>query len=191
MTFADTALALWERCAARAVIGPDSRRAKRFAHFGEGAALCFPPAALFGEAAIQIGDGTVIGPWVSLSAGMVPDQPLVSDRILVIGDRCLIGRGSSLVAHLSVEIGDDVYFGPNVYVTDQNHGRGDPTRPIGAQHEPERAVSIGSGSWVGTNAVILPGVSVGERCTIGAGAVVTRDVPNGAVAVGNPARIVS
>lgn len=153
--------------------------------------MCFPPAALFGENAIQIGSDVTIGPNVSLSAGMAPDQSLISDRIVVLGDRCLIGRSSSINGHLSVEIGDDVYFGPNVYVTDQNHTGVDPTLPIGRQAAPERPVKIGAGSWIGTNAVILPGVTIGERAIVGAGAVVTRDVPDGAVVVGAPARIVT
>ena len=175
------------RCAA---IGHGSRRARRFAAFGTGSIICFPPAALFGERAIRIGRDVVIGPGVSLSAGMSPDQPLLSDRIVVVGDRCVIGRGSSITGHLQIEIGNDVFFGPNVYVTDQNHSASDPELPIGHQIAPERSVRIGDGSWIGTNAVILPGVTVGERAIVGAGAVVTRDVPDGAVAVGSPARLI-
>ncbi len=132
----------------------------------------------------------MIGPNVSLSAGMAPDQPLMSDRIVVIGDRCVIGRNSSIGGHLSIEIGDDVHFGPNVYVTDQNHTGDDPSLPVGLQAAPERPVRIGAGSWVGTNAVILPGVTIGPRAIIGASSVVTSDVPAGAVAVGAPARVI-
>ena len=175
----------------RAAISPRSRRARRFAHFGPGSIICFPPAALFGEEAIRIGSDVLIGPNVSLSAGMGPGQSFISDRIVVLGDRCLIGRNSSINGHLSIEIGDDVYFGPNVYVTDQNHAALDPTVPIGRQAAPERPVRIGAGSWVGTNAVILPGVTIGSRAIIGAGAVVTSDVPAGTVAVGSPARVVT
>ncbi len=189
MTAADVALSMWERAGRWAALGHTSRRASKFTHFGAGSVICFPPAALYGEAGIAIGDGTLIGPWCSITAGMLPGQELVSDRILQIGDRCLIGRGSSLVAHLSVEIGDEVFFGPNVYVTDQNHTAADASLPIGAQFEPERPVRIGAGSWLGTNSVVLPGVQIGERCVVGAGAVVTRDLPDGSVAVGNPARL--
>lgn len=173
-----------------AAIGPSSRRARRFARFGSGSVICFPPAALFGEAGIRIGAGVSIGPNVSLSAGMTPGQQLVSDEIVTIGDRCLIGRSSSIVGHYQIDIGADVYFGPNVYVTDQNHSRHDPDLPIGRQSAPERPVAIGPGSWIGANAVILPGVTVGSRVIIGAGSVVTGDVPDGSLAVGVPARIV-
>lgn len=188
---ADTILDGWERITALATIGPGSRRAARFAHFGPGAAICFPPTALFGEQAIHIGAGTLIGPHCSLSAGMVPNQSLISDQIVVIGERCLIGRQSSIVGHLSIVIGDDVYFGPNVYVTDQNHGYADPALPIGRQTNPERPVRIGSGSWIGTNAVVLPGVTIGRQVVIGAGSIVHDDIPDHSIAVGVPARVLA
>lgn len=174
----------------RAAICAGSRRADRFAAFGEGAVLCFPPAALYGEAAIRVGADTLIGPYVSLSAGMAPGQPLINDRIVQIGERCLIGRFSSIVGHLEVVIEDDVFFGPNVYVTDQNHSTADPTLPIGRQSAPERAVRIGRGSWLGANVVVLPGVTIGAGVAVGAGSVVTTDLPDRTLAVGSPARVV-
>ncbi|MEL6985493.1 MAG: acyltransferase [Actinomycetota bacterium] len=189
-TAGDLALQLWNRVERAALIHSDSRRAARFAAFGARSAICFPPAALYGEHAIRIGDDVLIGPYVGLSAGMVPGQDLISDRIVDIGDRCLIGRGSSIVGHLEIRIGADVYFGPNVYVTDQNHGTDRLDVPIGRQSEPEQPVSIGSGSWLGTNAVVLPGVTIGRQVAVGAGSVVTSDLPDGVIAAGVPARII-
>lgn len=186
---ADVLMAAHEWLSSRAAIMPTSRRADRFASFGEGTVLCFPPAALYGEHAIHLGADTLIGPYVSLSAGMMPGQELISDQILRIGDRCLIGRHSSIVAHFEIVIGDDVFFGPNVYVTDQNHSVEDLTRPIGRQTSGERPVSIGDGSWLGANVVVLPGVSIGRHVAVGAGSIVTSDLPDHAVAVGNPARV--
>ncbi len=186
---ADAFLGAYEWFAKRAAIMPTSRRANRFAAFGAGTVLCFPPAALFGEAAIRIGKDTLIGPHCSLSAGMGPGQKLISDRILTIGDRCLIGRGSSIVAHLEIVVGDDVFFGPNVYVTDQNHSVEDLTVPVGRQSMPEQPVSIGNGSWLGTNVVVTPGVTIGNHVAVGAGSVVTNDLPDNCVAVGSPAKI--
>ena len=183
-------LGTYEWLARKAAIGPKSRRAKRFAAFGDGSVICFPPTALYGERAIRVGEGTIIGPYVSLSAGMGPDQDLISDSIVEIGDRVLIGRGSSIVAHLEIVIEDEVFFGPNVYVTDQNHGFEDPELPIGHQSMGERPVRIGWGSWLGTNSVVLPGVTIGRRVAVGAGAVVTADLPDNCVAVGAPARVV-
>ena len=106
-------------------IGPRSRRGRRFGAFGDGSMICFPPAALVNEHYIHIGAATMIGPHVTLSAGMVPGQLCVTDPVVRIGDRCLIGRGSGIVGHLSIEIGDDVWTGHHVYVTDQNHGYDD------------------------------------------------------------------
>jgi acetyltransferase-like isoleucine patch superfamily enzyme len=182
-------MAAHEWLSRRAAIVPTSRRAARFGTYGNGTLICFPPAALFGEHAIHLGADTLIGPYVSLSAGMVPGQVLISDEILRIGDRCLIGRHSSIVAHLEVVIGDDVFFGPNVYVTDQNHGVDDPITPIGRQAAGERPVSIGDGSWLGANVVVLPGVTIGRHVAVGAGSIVTADLPDHAIAVGNPARV--
>jgi len=82
----------------------------------------------------------MIGEHVALSAGMVPGQECIGSPVVSIGDRCLIGRGSGIVGHLSIEIGDDVWTGHHVYITDQNHGYGDPDLPISAQTMPERPV---------------------------------------------------
>lgn len=121
---------------------------------------------------------------------MVPGQECITNPVVSIGDRCLIGRGSGIVGHFSIEIGDDVWTGHNVYITDQNHGYEDVSLPISKQSQPERAVKIGSGSWLGYGSVVLPGVTIGEHCVIGANSVVTRDVPSYSVAVGVPARVI-
>jgi len=187
----DVAVGLWEKLTVRAAIVAGTRRAARFGYFGQGALLCFPPTALFGEQAILIGDDTMIGPHCSITVGMVPGQVLFADRMLTIGERCVIGRGSSIAAHLSIEVGDDVYFGPNVYVTDHNHSNADPTVPVGRQAAPERQVTIGARSWLATGVVVTPGVTIGEGVSVGANSVVTRDLPDGCVAAGAPARILS
>ena len=168
----------YEWFARRAMITAESKRGKAFGSFGAGSIIAFPPVALFGEQAIHIGLDSLFGPGLSLSAGMVPGQELLSEEIVRIGDRCIIGRHSSIVAHFEIVIEDDVFFGPNVYVTDQNHKTTDRVLPIGAQSATEQPVKIGRGSWIGTNAVILPGVTIGEHTAVGAGSVVTRDLPS-------------
>lgn len=173
-----------------AAIGPGSSRAKAFGAFGDGSVICYPPNTLMNVQYIRIGAATMIGPQVALSAGMVPGQRCISDTVVSIGDRCLIGRGSGIVGHLSIEIGDDVWTGHHVYITDQNHGFDDPTRPIAQQVQPERPVRIGSGSWIGHGSVILPGTTIGRNVVIGANSVVSGDVPDFSVAVGAPARVV-
>lgn len=189
--FSDLAVGLWERLTIRAAIVAGSRRADRFDTFGAGSLICFPPTALFGEKAISIGSDTMIGPHCSITVGMVPGQELIGERMLTIGDRCVVGRGSSIAAHLSVSIGDDVYFGPNVYVTDHNHSNDDPALPVGRQASPEREVVIGARSWLATGVVVTPGVTIGTGVSVGANSVVTRDLPDGCVAVGSPARVIS
>ncbi len=95
----------------------------------------------------------MIGADVTLSAGFAPGQDLGPDPIVRIGDRVVLGRGSHVVGHRSIEIGDDVYTGPYVYVTDQNHVYADPDVPIGRQWPTEAPVRIGNGSWLGTGVV--------------------------------------
>jgi acetyltransferase-like isoleucine patch superfamily enzyme len=182
---------MWEAAVELGAIGPLSRQGRRFGSFGDGSVICFPMTALMNERFIHIGAGTMIGPYVSLSAGMVPGQQCLTANVVTIGDRCLIGRGSAIVGHLDVVIGDDVWTGPNVYITDQNHGYDDPDQPISRQTQPERPVRIGSGSWLGTGAVVLPGSTIGRHVVIGANSVVTGDIPDFSVAVGAPARVVT
>jgi acetyltransferase-like isoleucine patch superfamily enzyme len=171
-------------------IGPDHPRARRFGSFGEGSVIAFPPGTIFNEMWIRIGNDTMIGRNVSLSAGMALGQRMVSDPVISIGDRTVIGQGSHLVGHFSIEIGDDVQTGPYVYVTDQNHGYEDPAVPIGRQWPVESSVRIGSGSWLGAGVIVLPGARIGKNVVVGAGSVVNGDLPDYTVAVGSPAQVV-
>ncbi|HEY8092524.1 MAG TPA: DapH/DapD/GlmU-related protein [Acidimicrobiales bacterium] len=180
----------WEQVVELGAIGPDSRRGRRFGSFGTRSVICFPPTAIVNERYIHIGAGTMIGPGVSLSAGMVPGQRCLSDRVVGIGDRCLIGKGSGIVGHLSIEIGDDVWTGHDVYITDQNHAYEDLDLPISRQVMPERPVIIGAGSWLGHGTVVLPGARIGRHVVVGAGAVVVGELPDRCVAVGAPARVI-
>ncbi len=181
---------LWEQACLYGAVGPDHPRAARFGAFGPGSLLAFPPGSVYNERWIRIGAGTTIGPWVSLAAGMAPGQQMLSDPVIAIGDRVLIGRGSHVVGHFHITIGDDVQTGPYVYVTDQNHGYEDPDLPIGIQWPKEAPVVIGPGSWLGAGVVVLPGARIGRNVVVGAGAVVVGELPDHSVAVGAPARVV-
>ena len=180
----------WEWASRWGSIGPRDRRGKRFGSFGEGSIVCFPANTIFNERYIHIGAHTMFGPGVTLSAGMVPGQECLSDAVVRVGDRCLIGKGSGIVGHFSIEIGDDVWTGHHVYITDQNHGYTDVSLPISKQSMPERAVKIGDGSWLGHGTIVLPGVTIGRHVVVGANSVVTGDLPDFSVAVGSPARVV-
>lgn len=182
--------ATWEWMGHHGATGPDDARASRFGAFGAGSCLSFPPGASFGERWIHIGADTLIGPYVSLSAGMVPGQHMVTDPVVRLGDRCMIGRGSHIVGHFSVDVGDDVHTGPYVYITDQNHGYEDPTEAVHSQWPSDSPVRIGSGSWLGTGVVVLPGTDLGRNVVVGAGSVVRGAFPDHCVIAGVPARIV-
>lgn len=174
-------------------IGPQHRLGRRYASFGEGSLICFPPGDNVGEEHISIGAGALVAPAVTMSVGMAPGQPLpagVASPVLRIGDRCLIGRGSHLVAHRGIEIGDDVITGPGCYITDQNHVYADPGTPIGQQWPATDPVTIGAGSWLGAGAVVLPGTTLGRNTVVGAGAVVRGTYPDHVVLAGIPAAVV-
>jgi acetyltransferase-like isoleucine patch superfamily enzyme len=182
--------AAWDVVGDLGAVGPDDERGRRFGAMGRGACLLFPPGAVYNEHLIHIGAETIVGPGVSLSAGMAPGQVMPTDPVVSIGSRCLIGRGSHIVGHWEIVLGDDIQTGPYVYITDQNHTYLDPLEPIGRQWPTEAAVRVGSGSWLGANAVILPGAQIGEHVVVAAGAVVRGEVPDRCVVAGVPARIV-
>jgi maltose O-acetyltransferase len=88
---------------------------------------------------------------------------------------------------VEVTIGDGTQIGPGVQILAADHPRDAATRASGLEFG--RPVRIGQNVWIGAGAIILPGVSIADDALIGAGSVVTRDVPAGATAFGNPARV--
>ncbi len=173
-----------------AYIGPDDATHRGFGAFGADSMLQQPYSVLMGEAAIAVGDSTLISAGATLAASPEWAWSPADGPVISIGSRVWAARGLSVVAHRRVEIGDDVWFGPDVYITDACHDASDPTRPIGHHMEPARPVRIGDGAWIGTGVVVLPGVTIGERVVVGANSVVTEDLPANSVAVGSPARVV-
>lgn len=121
---------------------------------------------------------------------IVEDQALVNNVMgeVHIGDDALIGVGSTLIGPLTVQA--DVMLAQHVVVSALNHGYRDVRQPIRTQPVNTEPIVIGAGSWIGAHAVILPGVRIGRNAVVAAGAVVTDDVPDFSVAVGNPARVV-
>jgi acetyltransferase-like isoleucine patch superfamily enzyme len=189
---ADAVHRVWRVATDVAAVGPDDARGRRYASMGQGSCIAFPPGAVFGERFIRIGRDTLIGPNVSLAVGMHPDEPLqVPGGIVVsIGDRCVIGRGVSIVGRCSIVVEDDVTTAPNVYITDHNHSYNDLDIPIGKQWPSEEPVRIGAGSWLGTGVVVLPGSDIGRHVTVAAGSVVRGKIPDHAVVAGVPAKVV-
>ncbi|MDX6742102.1 acyltransferase [Actinocorallia sp. A-T 12471] len=170
-------------------ITPATPGGKRFHHLGEGVCIAFPQGAIFGDPWISIGAHTLIGTHVSISAGFVPDLDLGPDVIVKIGASCSIGRGSHIVGHQSIDIGDDVFTGPYVYITDQNHTYAELDAPIGRQWPENAPVVIGDGCWLGTQAIILPGTKLGKNVAVAGGAVVRGEFPDNCVIGGVPAKI--
>ena len=101
------------------------------------------------------------------------------NEMAYIADETLVGR---------VDIGNHVFFAPNVSVYTAGH----PVHPAarGTMYEYGIPVKIGNDVWVGGNSVILPGVTIGDGTVIGAGSVVTKDIPSGVIAAGNPCRVI-
>jgi len=107
---------------------------------------------------------------------------------VTIGARCFVNFGLMALDVAAITIGDDVQIGPNVQLLT-------PTHPV--EPEPRRAkweaaepITLGDNVWLGGGVVVCPGVTIGADTVVGAGSVVTRDLPAGVVAVGNPARVV-
>lgn len=180
----------WRELQRAGEVSPGMPAAKAFREFGAGSVMTFPLGSVFNEKWITIGADTLIAEQVTLSAGLMPGHDLGPDPVLRIGDRCVIGRGSHIVAHQSIEIGDDVWTGPYVYVTDQNHGYADPEIPIGRQFPVNRPVSIGAGTWLGAGVIVLPGARIGRNVVIAAGSVVRGEIPDRCVVAGVPARVI-
>ncbi|MBR4451592.1 MAG: sugar O-acetyltransferase [Clostridia bacterium] len=103
------------------------------------------------------------------------------------GSNVYANFGLTLVDDGEIFVGDRVLFGPHVTVATANHPVNPELREKSYQYNKD--VHIGRNVWIGANTVIVPGVTIGENCVIGAGSVVTKDIPPNTVAVGNPCRV--
>ncbi len=171
-------------------IVPGTKAAAGFGSFGTGSCIGFPSATLLNTSSIHLGTDVLVGRQVTLSVGYGVGPHPLPPRGLVLGDRCVLGARSSITAHESIELGEAVFCGQGVFITDASHGYQDPTLPIGDQFGTHQPVSIGSGSWIGHGAVILPGAQIGRNVVVAAGAVVRGVVEDYAIVAGNPARVV-
>jgi acetyltransferase-like isoleucine patch superfamily enzyme len=182
--------AAWRWVQQAGTVTAETAGGRRFASFGPGSLLAFPTGSIYGERWITVGAGTMVGEQASICAGLSPGHDLGPGTVLRIGDGCVIGRGSHIVAHHSIDIGDGVFTGPYVYITDQNHSYADPDVPIGRQWPVNAPVSIGAGTWLGTGAIVLPGAKIGRNVVVAAGAVVRGEIGDLCVVAGAPARVV-
>ena len=103
-----------------------------------------------------------------------------------IGDRSFLNFNCVLLDVTTITIGDNTQIGPAVQIYAADHPRDPEARRRGLENG--RPVSIGNNVWIGGGAILLPGITVGDDAVIGAGSIVTHDVPPGAMVLGNPAR---
>ena len=131
---------------------------------------------------------------VTIGAGSsLKEQALVlaTSGAVAIGERSTVGRGTEVVANGgSITIGSDVRIAARCFLSTANHRFADPGVPIARQGFDVRPVLIEDDVWIGFGACILPGVTIGRGSIVGAGAVVTKDVPAGSIVGGVPARII-
>ena len=114
-----------------------------------------------------------------------------------IGDRVFINFNFTVQDDAEVTIGNDCNFGPNVTIVTPVHPMlPDERKAIACADGTVRRlcyakpVKIGNDCWFGANVVVCPGVTVGDNCVIGAGSVITKDIPSGSFAAGNPCRVI-
>ena len=133
-----------------------------------------PPYRLF-----SLGDYSVIESFACINNA-------VGD--VVIGDHTRIGLHNTIIG--PVEIGNNVNLAQGITVTALNHNFSDANKRIDEQGVSTNPVTIEDDVWVGANAVILPGVTIGEHCVVAAGAIVTKDVPPHSLVAGVPAKVI-
>ncbi len=160
-----------------------------FGRFGSGSVIKFP-AKIWGRDAIEIGRNVFIAEnsffAITQSNGVTNYQPR-----LIIGDNVCIGSSFFVACIDEVIIESDVLMSDRVFISDHIHGYQEKGVPIIKQKlVPRGKVVIRSGSFIGVNAVIMPGVTIGLGSVVGASTVVYHDVPDFSVVVGNPGRIV-
>lgn len=107
---------------------------------------------------------------------------------MVVGEKVFFNFNCVVLDVAEVKIGSRTLFGPNVQIYTATHPIDPVERASGVEYA--KPISIGEDVWVGGSSVICPGVTIGNRCVIGAGSVVTKDIPDDVFAAGNPCRVI-
>ncbi len=150
--------------------------------------VTFGPGLTF-EGAVEIPNGRRVSLGSRVKLGKDIHLMAWPEGKLTVGDDTYIGRNTIVLAHQSVSIGKDCLIAPFCHITDVNHGieAGELIRKQPLASEP---VVIEDDVWLGAGCSVLPGVTIGAGAVIGARAVVTKDIPPNAIAVGVPARVI-
>lgn len=117
---------------------------------------------------------------------MFPPFHTAFGKFTKVGKGVFVNFGCTFLDRGGIMLDDDVFIGPGVQLLTENH----PESPRLRHNVFTRPIRVKRGAWIGAGAIVLPGVTVGEDAIIGAGSVVTRDVADRAIVVGNPARFV-
>lgn len=126
-----------------------------------------------------LGDKSIIEDFATVNNGVGSVQ---------IGNNTIIGLGNVIIGPVSV--GNDVMLAQNIVVSGLNHGFEDIAVPPSRQKVTCKQIVISDQVWIGANCVVTAGVTIGKHSIIGAGSIVTKDVPSFSVAVGNPAKVI-
>ncbi len=138
-------------------------------------------------------NGVILEDKVRLNRGVwLQVTSVLSDRGsgISIGENSYIGPNCILGAAGGIKIGRDVTIGAYVDILAENHRFDDNNIAINLQGVTRKGIIIGDDCWIGNKVIIVDGVRIGKGSVIGAGSVVTRDVPENSIAVGNPARVI-
>ncbi len=132
-------------------------------------------------------------PWNKFDVGShttIEDYTVINNGAgdVVIGERVRIGIGTVIIG--PVTIGNGAGTGQHVFISGFNHGYSDGSKNSSVQPLDIKGIVIEDETHIGANSVVVAGVTIGRRCQIGAGSVVTKDIPPFSVAVGNPAKVV-
>ena len=163
--------------------------AGQFKEIGRGARIS-PPFRSCGLRNISLGEGVIIHRdcWIHTIPASEAEE---TSTKLLIGSHAGIGMGASISAARKIVLGEHVVLARNVYISDHAHAFASVEVPIGQQGINNIApVLVGRETWLGQNVVVLPGVTIGKHCVIGANSVVNSSIPDFSVAVGAPARVV-
>ena len=148
------------------------------------------PLRVSGKGVVSIGRGTTIGYFLApkVGDGGALLQPRRADAKITIGNHCALSNNVTMIANSSILVGNDCLIGDQVFICDSDFHGVEPWR----RHEVgvTAPVVLGNNVWIGSRAIILKGVIIGDNSVVAAGAVVVKPVPPNSVVGGNPAKVI-